>query len=118
MDPLLCDYLENLWASGAGRALACDTLAGIQDLQPNLRNQLPGAWRLLYKIPNRAPPLPEHILQSMAGWAVFKSHVTFGISLVLGFYTMLRTGELVGVRSSHMITNGDAATGFGISRSN
>ena len=107
MDPLLCDYLEHLWASGAGRALASDTLAGIQDMQPNLKNHLPGAWRLLKawhnnEIPNRAPPLPEHVLQSMAGWAFFHGHVTFGISLVVGFYTMLRTGELLGLRASHL----------------
>lgn len=45
MDPLVCDYLEHLWASGAGRAQASDTLAGLQDLQPNLKSHLPGAWR-------------------------------------------------------------------------
>ena len=107
MDPLLCDYLEHLWATGAGRALASDTLAGVQDMQPNLKNHLPGAWRLLKawhnnEIPNRAPPLPEHILQSMAGWAFFHGHISFGVSLVIGFYTMLRTGELLGLRASHM----------------
>eukprot|EP00435_Cladocopium_sp_Y103_P004044 s5827_g1.t1 len=47
MDPLVCDYVEHLWSTGAGRGLACDTLAGLQDLQPNLKNSLPGAWRLL-----------------------------------------------------------------------
>lgn len=72
VDPLVCDYLEHLWSSGAGRALACDTLAGLQDMQPNLRNQLPGAWRLLKtwhvnEIPNRAPPIPEHVLHAMTG---------------------------------------------------
>ena len=107
MDPLVCDYLEHLWASGAGRAQASDTLAGLQDLQPNLKSHLPGAWRLLRtwhinEIPNRAPPLPEHVLQAMAGWAFFKGHITFGISLVIGYYTRLRTGELLGLRSSHM----------------
>eukprot|EP00435_Cladocopium_sp_Y103_P058354 s184_g20.t1 len=103
MDPLVCDYLEHLWSSGAGRALACDTLAGLHDYQPNLRNHLPGAWRLLRawhvnELPNRAPPLPEHVVQSMAGWAFFKGYVSFGISLVVGFYSMLRTGELLGLR--------------------
>ena len=107
MDGIVCDYLEHLWSSGAGRALACDTLAGLQDIQPNLKTHLSGAWRLLktwhvHEIPNRAPPLPEHVLCSMAGWAFFKGHITFGISLVIGYYTMLRTGELVGLRSSHM----------------
>ena len=111
MDPLLCDYLEHLWATGAGRALAADTLAGVQDLQPNLRTRLPGAWRLLKtwhinEIPNRAPPLPEHVLRAMAGWAFFKGHFTFGVSLLLGFYTMLRTGELLGLRCSHLLCTG------------
>ena len=109
VDPLVCDYLEHLWSSGAGRALACDTLAGVQDLQPNLRNHLPGAWRLLKtwhvnEIPNRAPPIPEHVLQAMVGWSFFKGYATFGISLLVGFYTMLRTGELLGLRSSHLVT--------------
>eukprot|EP00435_Cladocopium_sp_Y103_P025953 s2172_g6.t1 len=110
MDSLVCDYLEHLWSSGAGRALACDTLAGLQDFQPNLRNHLPGAWRLLKawhvnELPNRAPPLPEHVVQAMAGWAFFKGYVSFGISLIVGFYSMLRTGELLGLRSSHMVSS-------------
>eukprot|EP00438_Fugacium_kawagutii_P025581 Skav215577 [mRNA] locus=scaffold2748:94123:102439:- [translate_table: standard] len=33
MDALLCDFLEHLWSSGAGRAQACDTLAGVTVLQ-------------------------------------------------------------------------------------
>ena len=109
VDPLVCDYLEHLWSSGAGRGLACDTLAGLQDLQPNLRNCLPGAWRLLKtwtvnEIPNRAPPLPEHVVLAMVGWSFFKGHVAFGISLLVGFFCMLRTGEILGLRSSHMLS--------------
>ena len=109
MDPLVCDYVEHLWSSGAGRGLACDTLAGLQDFQPNLKNCLPGAWRLLKtwhvnEVPNRAPPLPEHVVQAMAGWGFFKGHVSFGVSLLVGFYTMLRTGELLGLRSSHLLS--------------
>eukprot|EP00438_Fugacium_kawagutii_P027558 Skav207077 [mRNA] locus=scaffold1909:466964:476771:+ [translate_table: standard] len=109
MDALLCDFLEHLWSSGAGRAQACDTLAGVQDIQPGLRNHLPGAWRLLRtwsvnEIPCRAPPLPEHIVTAMAGWSFFKGHYSFGISLLVGFYSMLRTGEILNLRSSHMLS--------------
>eukprot|EP00438_Fugacium_kawagutii_P016151 Skav228276 [mRNA] locus=scaffold6733:108207:110481:- [translate_table: standard] len=108
LDPLVCDFIEHLWSSGAGRAQACDTLAGLQDSQPSLRNNLPGAWRLLKtwsinEVPNRAPPLPEHVVQSMVGWALLKGHVSFGVSLMVGFYGMLRTGELCNLRSSHMV---------------
>lgn len=108
MDPLVCDYLEHLWSSGKGRGQACDTLAGLQDLQPNLKGQLAGAWRLMKawtvnEIPNRAPPFPEHLLLALVGWAFFKNEYTFGISLLIGFYTMLRTGEVLGLRASHLM---------------
>ena len=107
LDPLVCDYLEHLWYTGKGRGLACDTLAGLQDLQPGLRSQLPAAWRLLRtwqrnEIPSRAPPLPEHVVQAMAGWAFFKGWHSFGLSLLIGYYCMLRTGEILGLRSSHL----------------
>ena len=112
LDELVCDYLEHLWSTGAGRGLACDTLAGLQDLQPNLRNNLPGSWRLLKtwhinEVPNRAPPLPEHVVLAMAGWAFFNGHFSFGISLVVGFYCMLRTGELLALRASAFLANKD-----------
>ena len=104
LDPLVCEYLEHLWSTGAGRAQANDTVAALQNLQPNLRGHLQGAWRLLKtwainEIPNRAPPIPEQVMQAMAGWAFFHGHYTFGVSLVIGFYSMLRSGEVMGLRS-------------------
>ena len=108
LDGLVCDYVEHLWSSGAGRALANDTLAGLQDLQPSIRGHLAGAWRLLKtwsvnEIPNRAPPLPEQVVLAMAGWGFFNGHYSFGVSLLIGFYTMLRSGELLHLNSSHIL---------------
>lgn len=39
----------------------------------------------------------------MTGWAFLKGHVSFGISLIVGFYGMLRTGEICNLRSSHIV---------------
>ena len=108
LDVLVCEYLEYLWSHGFGRALASDTLAGLQDHDPKLKGQLQAAWRLLKtwhvnEVPNRAPPLPEHVLHAMVGWAFFHQHFSFGVSLLLGYYAMLRTGELIGLRSSHLL---------------
>ena len=108
LDPLVCDFLEHLWSQGSGRALASDTVAGLQDQDAKLRGQLPGAWRLLKtwslnEIPSRAPPLPEHVLHAMVGWSFFNEHFSFGVSLLLGYYAMLRTGELLGLKSSHLL---------------
>lgn len=108
LDPLVCDFLEHLWSHGYGRAQASDTVAGLQDQDAKLRGHLQGAWRLLKtwslnEVPNRAPPLPEHVLHAMVGWAFFNQHYSFGVSLMLGYYAMLRTGELLGIKSCHLL---------------
>ena len=54
----------------------------------------------------RAPPLPETAFFAMVGWSFFHGHVGFGISLLLGFYGMLRTGELLGLKSNDMSMSG------------
>eukprot|EP00434_Breviolum_minutum_P029884 symbB.v1.2.026425.t1/scaffold2637.1/size74321/1 len=47
-------------------------------------------------------PLPESVLQAMAGWAFFHNHVSFGISLLIGFYGMLRTGEILSLKRRNL----------------
>ena len=108
LDPLVCEYLEFLWSSGQGRAMASDTVAGLQDQDVRLRGQLQGAWRLLKtwsvnELPNRAPPLPAHVLHAMVGWALFHQRFTFAVSLLLGYYGMLRTGEILELRASQLL---------------
>ena len=109
LDPLVCDYLEHLWSSGRGRALASDTVAGLQDALPKLRGTLPGSWRLLKtwatnEIPNRAPPLPEHVLWGLCGWSAFHGHFAFAVSLLVAFYGMLRTGEVLALKRKDFCT--------------
>eukprot|EP00435_Cladocopium_sp_Y103_P065369 s173_g27.t1 len=124
MDSLLCDYLEHLWASGEGRALASDTLASLQDTSPKLRGSIPGAWRLLKtwqvnEIPCRAPPLPERVLQALVGYFIFKHQPQMALSLLLGFYSMLRTGELLGVRARDVtvdVSHGNAVVSLGFTK--
>lgn len=59
---------------------------------------------LINEVPCRAPPLPEHLVKTMAGWFSFKGHYSFGILFLVGFYSMLRTGEIVNLRSSSIIS--------------
>ena len=112
---LACDYLEHLWSSGEGRALASDTLAALQDTSPRLRGRLPGAWRLLKtwhtnEILNRAPPFPEKVVQSLVGYFWFHRSFAMGLSTLLGFYAMLRTGELLGIRNKDVTVDGSEHT--------
>ena len=113
-DSLLAEYIEHLWAEGEGRGLAADTVAGMQDADPKLKGQLQLTWRLLKtwnvnEVPNRAPPLTETALEAMVGWSFFHGHFGFGVSLLVGFYGMLRTGELTSLRCSHIFMKAETA---------
>ena len=104
MDSLISDYLEYMWSEGEGRAMASTFLAALQDFDPKLKHMLPGSWRLMrtwttHEVPVRAPPLTESVLKAMVGWAVFNDHVNFGISLLVGFHGLLRTGELLALQA-------------------
>ena len=104
MDDLVSDYLEFLWSEGEGRASASTFLAGLQDSDPKLKHHLPGSWRLLktwaiHEVPSRAPPLTEEVLKAMVGWSVQQDCPEFGLSLLVAFYGLLRTGELLSLQA-------------------
>ena len=110
-DYVLSHYIENLWETGEGRALACDTAAAVQDFHPFLRGHLPSARWLLKtwlsnELPNRAPPLPLDALHVLAGYALFSDKPLFALSLLLGFHGLLRTGEPLGVKKAHVVQSG------------
>ena len=107
-DDMLADYIEHLWSIGEGRALASDTVAAFQDTEPRLKGKLQVTWRLLKtwhvnEVPSRAPPLPEECLFAMLGWCLFHKEYAFGLSLLLGFYGLLRTGEILGLCNHHIL---------------
>lgn len=107
LDGLLAEYVEHLWSAGVGRAQACDTLAGLQDRDPKLKGHLQLSWRLTRtwstnEIPNRAPPLPQEAVLAMVGWAHFHGHFSFGVSFLVAFCAMLRAGETLNLKNSHI----------------
>ena len=113
-DSLVSEYIEFLWSEGEGRGLASDTIAGLQDLDPKLKGHLQQTWRLMktwntQEIPNRAPPLPEQAVLAMAGWGFFHGHFNFSVSILVCFYAMLRTGEVLGIRNSDIAMNSGTA---------
>lgn len=104
LDPLVSEYLEYLWSNGDGRSLASDTVAALQDRDPHVKGTLGGSWRLLKtwaanEIPSRAPPMTEEALRTLVGHALFHHRHQFALSMLLGFYGLLRTGEILSIKS-------------------
>ena len=107
LDFWLSHYIEVLWESGEGRALAADTIASIQDFRPAVKGRLSSSWRLMKtwpttELPNRAPPLLQEALDILVGYSLFRDDPLFALSLLLGFHGLLRTGELLGVKKQHI----------------
>jgi hypothetical protein len=103
-DEVLCAYIEFLWQDGEGRSLASNTVAGLQFVRPTLRRKLPCAWRLLAawakrELPARAPPLTVFLLQALVGLALNKKLPNVAAALMIGFYGLLRTGEILKLTS-------------------
>jgi hypothetical protein len=81
-------------------------------MEPNLKGHLNMSWRLLKvwhqnEMPNRAPPFPEVVLQALVGKAIMKNDPNFALSLLLGFYGMMRTGEILSLEPKHVEANRD-----------
>jgi integrase len=84
--------------------LASDTLASLQDLDPHLRGQTPASWRLLRW------HVQERILQALVGYFIFHNDPIMALSLLLGFYSMLRTGEVLSIRPRDVLIIADQTT--------
>ena len=73
-----------------------------------------------HETPSRAPPMTEPVLQAMVGWAVAQEHYTFALNLLVAFYGLLRTGELLAIQAwqVHMTSPlQPAVTNLGLTKS-
>ena len=124
LDLTVSDYLEALWAAGKGRTEGSNLQAALQDAEPHLKGKLKLSWRLMktwvtHEVPNRAPPLPLDCLYAMVGYCLFKKWHSFALSLLLAFHGLLRTGELLGLKSKSIAVNsakGPAVVSLGLSK--
>ena len=99
-DEQLADYVNYLWEDGEGRSLAGDTMSAFQHYQPQLKRNLPTAWRLLgawqrSELPSRAPPFTDEVVKAVAGLALERQWPDVAILCYVGYCCLLRTGELL-----------------------
>ena len=124
MDLVVSDYLEALWAQGKGRTMGSNILAALQDTEPHLKGKLKASWRLMkawvtHEVPNRAPPFSLEILHALVGYCLFHKQHLFALSLLLAFYGLLRTGELLGLKARHVLirsAKGPAVISLGLTK--
>ena len=117
LDSLLSEYLESLWFEGDPKSWAANAISGIQHFIPSARHHLPGSWRLYgpwsrREMPSRAPPILKLQVYALAHYCREQRWFSTMLLLLVGFHTLLRTGELLAMRCQDVHI--DPRTGRGV----
>ena len=108
LDPLLSEYIENLWQDGEPKSYANYTIASVQFFIPESKRQLVKSWRLIgtwnkIEVPVRATPIGPEILLGFAGLFYKWQWERMGHMTVVGYSAYLRTGEMFRIRREHVV---------------
>ena len=124
LDSAVTDWVEHEWRTGATLSSVSDGLCGLVHFEPYTKKLIPSAWRLFkawrrVESPNRAPPLTKDLVYAMAYYCVLHNDLALGALLLLAFFALLRTGEVLAVcgndlmfhRQSALVRLSDTKTG-------
>ena len=99
-DKVISEWIQKQFEDGESITVISDAFCGLQHYCTGLKNQLGNSWRL-FKVWRRveksqqAPPLPLGFLQALVGRALEVQDLELATCLTVGFWGMLRTGELL-----------------------
>lgn len=102
LDERTCDWIQSSWDAGDALHIVSDGLCGLHHFEPWTKRLLPMAWKLFgiwkkLESPDRAPPLTFDIVYAWTNYALAHNQLIFAALLCLGFFGLLRTGELLQV---------------------
>ena len=108
LDEQICDWIQSVCEQGESIHIVSDALCGLHHYEPWTKRQIPMAWKIFgiwrkLETPDRAPPLVCNIIYSWANYALDHKELEFGALLLLGFFALLRTGELLQVRPKDLL---------------
>ena len=110
LDSACAEWVETTWEDGESIYTVGNALSGLHFFEPLTKRKIPSAWRLLstwkkLEWPARAPPLTREIVISLAYYAISHDDLLFSCLLVLGFFALLRTGELLKLTGRDLLVN-------------
>ena len=110
LDSAVANWVERAWEDGETLYVVSNALCGLHFFEPMTKHCIPSAWRLFatwrkLEWPSRAPPLTCGIVMSLANYAVSHGDIFFAALLRLGFFGLLRTGELMSLVGTDLLCN-------------
>ena len=108
LDESITTWIQRCFERGEPLHLISDALCGLQHQEPWVKRNIPMAWKLFgvwrkLESPGRAPPLTKEIIYSWANYAIEHQDLVFAALILLGFFALLRTGELLKVRPKDLL---------------
>ena len=103
LDERICQWIQSAWDRGECQHMVGDALCGLHHYEAWTKSHIPNSWKL-FKVwrrlehPNRAPPLVPQVLEAWTMYCLFHQDFDMAALLMLGFYGLLRTGELLQLR--------------------
>ena len=85
LDFAVTDWIEEMWEAGEPQYVIADALSGLHYYEPWTKRE----------VPSRAPPLTSQLIRSMAAYAIDHRDLLWACILLVGFYALLRTGEIL-----------------------
>ena len=108
LDERTCNWIDECWKDGESIHIISDALCGLHFYEPWTKKGLPMSWKLFSRwrkleTPARAPPLTVHLVYCLASYAIGHRDLSFAVLLLLGFFALLRTGEILKVRPKDVL---------------
>lgn len=108
MDSRIADWIQTQWEKGDALHQVSDALCAIHHYEPWTRKGLPESWKVFavwrkLEAPNRAPPLLARVIGAWIVYGISHNALEFAAMIALGFYALLRTGELLQIRSCDLL---------------
>lgn len=108
LDDAVSDWVQECWATGESIHIVNDGLCGLHHYEPWTKGLVPTAWKLFktwrkIEAPNRAPSLTAAIVHAWALYAIDHHNIVFAAMLLLGFFGLLRTGEVLKLTPSDIL---------------
>ena len=110
LDLACSEWVALCWEDGESLYTVGNALSGLHFFEPFTKRKIPSAWKLFanwkkMEWPARAPPLTSDIVLSLAHYALSHNDPFFCCLLTLGFFTLLRTGELLQLKGQDLLVN-------------
>ena len=107
-DETLCSFINRSFEDGESLGYISDTLCAVQHFCPWVKRRLPESWRLFsiwkkVEKPMQALPLTLVMAKAFVVRALETNQLELALLILLGFWGLLRTGELLSLRTDHLV---------------